>query len=120
MRRADIAVAAPGAVAAAALAEDASAPEGVAWLTSALHLTASLTTVHLDHAGLLRLDARTQRELSSSFDAHFGERGYRLEPIRSGGFLTWGPDPWAFNFRLSREEAIGFAEGASVVSASRS
>jgi LPS-assembly protein len=36
--------------------------------------------------------------------------------LKSEGFLTWGPDPWAFNFRLSREEAIGFAEGASVVS----
>ena len=107
MRRADIAVAAPGAVAAAALAEDASAPEGVAWLTSALHLTASLTTVHLDHAGLLRLDARTQRELSSSFDAHFGERGYRLEPIRSGGFLTWGPAPPAHIETIDPARCLG-------------
>jgi hypothetical protein len=93
MGRADIAVAAPGAVAAAALAAQPSAREGVAWLTSALHLTASLTTVHLDYAGLLYLDARTQGELASSFDAHFAERGYRLEPMHSGGFLMWGPTP---------------------------
>ncbi len=36
--------------------------------------------------------------------------------LKSEGFLTWGPDPWAVNLRLSREEAIGFSEGSSVVS----
>jgi len=36
--------------------------------------------------------------------------------LKSEGFLTWGPDPWAVNFRLSREEAIGFSDGSSVVS----
>ena len=36
--------------------------------------------------------------------------------IGSEGFLTWSPDPWALNLRLSREEAIGFADGNSVVS----
>ena len=36
--------------------------------------------------------------------------------LKSEGFLTWGPDPWALNLRLSREEAIGFGDGASVVS----
>lgn len=38
------------------------------------------------------------------------------QSIKSEGFLTWGPDPWALNFRVSREEAIGFSDGASVVS----
>ncbi len=36
--------------------------------------------------------------------------------LKSEGFLTWGPDPWALNLRLSREEAIGFGDGNSVVS----
>ncbi|MGA7992511.1 MAG: LPS assembly protein LptD [Thermoanaerobaculia bacterium] len=36
--------------------------------------------------------------------------------LKSEGFLTWGPDPWAVNLRLSREEAIGFGDGSSVVS----
>ena len=36
--------------------------------------------------------------------------------LTSEGFLTWGPDPWALNLRLSREEAIGFGDGSSVVS----
>ena len=36
--------------------------------------------------------------------------------LKSEGFLTWGPDPWALNLRLSREEAIGFGDGTSVVS----
>lgn len=36
--------------------------------------------------------------------------------LKSEGFLTWGPDPWALNLRLSREEAIGFSDGSSVIS----
>jgi hypothetical protein len=93
MGRPDIALAAPGAVAAAATSEAPPAGDTVAWLTPALHLTASLTSVHLDHAGLLRLTPSTQRELASSFDAHFADRGYRLQPTRAGGFLTLGPAP---------------------------
>jgi LPS-assembly protein len=38
------------------------------------------------------------------------------QSIKSEGFLTWGPDPWALNLRLSREQAIGFSDGSSVVS----
>ncbi len=36
--------------------------------------------------------------------------------LKSEGFLTWGPDPWALNLRLMREEAIGFSDGSSVIS----
>ena len=36
--------------------------------------------------------------------------------LKSEGFLTWSPDPWGVNLRLSREEAIGFSDGSSVVS----
>ncbi len=40
--------------------------------------------------------------------------------LKSEGFLTWNPDPWALNFRLSREEALGLAtDGSSVVSERR-
>jgi hypothetical protein len=95
MGRRDLAALAPGAVAAAAKDQDAPAHDTVAWLTSALHLTASLTTVHLDYTGLLRLDPATQTELAASFDEHFAERGYRLEATRAGGFLTRGPPPAA-------------------------
>jgi LPS-assembly protein len=38
------------------------------------------------------------------------------QSLKSEGFLTWGPDPWSLNLRLSREEAIGFADGSTVVS----
>lgn len=36
--------------------------------------------------------------------------------LKSEGFLTWSPDPWALNLRLSHEKAIGFGDGNSVVS----
>jgi LPS-assembly protein len=36
--------------------------------------------------------------------------------LKSEGFLTWTPDPWSVNLRLSSEEAIGFGDGTSVVS----
>ena len=34
--------------------------------------------------------------------------------LKSEGFVTWSPDPLAVNFRISREEALGYGSGSVV------
>jgi LPS-assembly protein len=34
--------------------------------------------------------------------------------LKSEGFVTWSPDPFALNFRVSREEALGYGSGSVV------
>jgi hypothetical protein len=85
----ELAAAAPASVAAAACDELASAD--MVWLAAPVHLSASLTTVHLDPFGLLRLDAVAQDTLRASFERTFRDSGYRLVPTSSGVFLTAGP-----------------------------
>ncbi len=93
--REDLAAASPGAVAAhvAALSSREFQTEAWAWLADPLHLTASLTSVHLGPDGLLRLDEPDQVELCRAFAAAFAESGYALVPTRSGRFLAIGPAP---------------------------
>jgi hypothetical protein len=111
--RHDLARASPGAIAAcapsvaagfsvAAGPSGARAPAGPGretqtpqwvWLADPLHLTASLTSLHLMPQGLLRLDGPTQAELCRAFDASFAGTGYALVPTRSGRFLATGPAP---------------------------
>ncbi len=109
--REDIGTASPGAVAACApsvvgrliapggpsLSDRLTAPGRTTqtshwvWLAEPVHLTASLTSVHLSPQGRLRLDETEQSELCRAFDAAFGETGYALVPTRAGRFLAIGP-----------------------------
>ncbi len=91
-----LAHAAPASV--AALAAPSVAPADPArapfvWLADPLHLTATLTSVHLSPHGVLRLEADAQRELCQAFNEAFEEVGYRLIPARAGRFLAAGPAP---------------------------
>ncbi|HTX24982.1 MAG TPA: hypothetical protein VMD03_10020 [Steroidobacteraceae bacterium] len=94
--RGDLAAESPAAIAAAGvppLGGEPSTPAGFVWLAEPLHLTPSLTSVHLSPHGLLRLDAATQEELCRAFNATFAELGYGLAPARAGRLLARGAAP---------------------------
>lgn len=63
------------------------------WLADPLHLTASLTSLHLNPQGLLRLGGPAQAQLCRAFDTAFAGSGYTLMPTGSGRFLATGPAP---------------------------
>jgi hypothetical protein len=85
----ELATAAPAALAAAGLVTGS--PSSRVWLAMPVHLTATLTSVHLHPSGLLRLESAAQVELAESFAAEFASRGLRLVPLAGGGFLLQGP-----------------------------
>lgn len=78
----------PACVAAAATA--AWDGDEVAWLATPVHLVAGLTRVHLDPAGVLRLDAEQQRQLASEAAPFLRDAGARLVPLPGGEFLALG------------------------------
>ena len=84
----ELAAAAPATIAAAALPPLQGAQ---AWLATPLHLSASLTSVHLTPGGVLHLNAPTQARLAADFALERGELGHRLTPLSGGGFLAHGP-----------------------------
>lgn len=86
--RDDLATAAPAAV--AAVVSESLQPESgsTVWFASPVHLTASLTSVHLDFLGLLELDRASQDALRESFLEVFGSSGYGIVPAEGGGFLA--------------------------------
>ena len=86
--RGELATAAPAALAAAGLLT--ASPGSRVWLAMPVHLTATLTSVHLHPSGLLRLGPAAQVELAASFDAEFASQGLRLMPLAAGGFLLEG------------------------------
>lgn len=65
---------------------------GSVWLATPLHLVAGLTSVYLDHRGLLKLDEPTLADLQRDFDSAFAERGFSLHRLPGGGLLARGPD----------------------------
>ncbi len=79
--------AAPAVVAAAAL----EAPAAGAWIATPVHLSASLSQVHLDPRGLLRLTAQAQASLVGSFVRTFEGSGYALRALPCGEFLLTAP-----------------------------
>ncbi len=79
--------AAPAVIAGAALA---SAPAG-AWIATPVHLSASLSQVHLDPRGLLRLGAVMQARLVDSFARTFAGSGCTLHALPCGEFLLGAP-----------------------------
>jgi hypothetical protein len=86
--RTDLAAKAPASVAALCLAEDRAE---YLWLATPVHLVAGLTSLHLEQRGLLRLPMTTLSVLAEDFSAVFGDSGFSLAPLASGGFLVSGP-----------------------------
>jgi len=73
-------------------ARDASAPGGSVWFATPVHLIASLTSLHLDYRGLLRLPPDALRRLAQDFARVFGDSGFHLEPTSSHLFLLRSRD----------------------------
>jgi hypothetical protein len=84
--REDLANVAPASVAAV---DRPSAP--MSWLAQPVYLTAGMRSVHMDFAGLLRLDADTQARFVEWFEADFAHTQYRLSALPTGSFLLRGP-----------------------------
>jgi hypothetical protein len=64
---------------------------GSVWLATPVHCVAGLSSVHLDHRGLLKLPLETLGELAADFGEVFQGSGFALVPLASGGFLLVGP-----------------------------
>jgi hypothetical protein len=76
---------------------EAALADGV-WLATPVHCIAGLSSVHLEHRGLLKLSLPTLRALAADFHQVFQGSGFTLVPLASGGFLLSGPavpDPQA-------------------------
>jgi hypothetical protein len=93
--RAELAPVAPAWIAAARAgaggAAGAGAAGGALWIASPLHLRASLTRVHLEHHGLLRLPAAEAAALAADYALALGEDGTRLVALPCGDFLLSTP-----------------------------
>jgi hypothetical protein len=66
--------------------------DGALWIASPLHLRASLTRVHLEHHGLLRLPAAEAAALAADYALTLGADGTRLVALPCGDFLLSTPD----------------------------
>ena len=85
--RSDLAAAAPAAVAAAAATITTGSPRRSQWIATPVHLSAGLSRVHLDHRGILRLEAPAAAGLAASFAATFQGSGLELVALPCGEFL---------------------------------
>lgn len=95
--RGDLATVAPAAIAAAmpcdgdtsdtAGTRDASMHGGSLWFATPVHLIASLTSLHLDYRGLLRLPPDVLKRLAQDFARVFEGSGFHLEPTSSDLFI---------------------------------
>jgi hypothetical protein len=88
--RTELAAVAPAWIAAARAG--VAAAGGALWIASPLHLRASLTRVHLEHHGLLRLPAADAAAFAADYALALGEDGTRLVALPSGDFLLSTPD----------------------------
>ncbi len=88
--RTELAAVAPAWIAAARAG--VAAAGGALWIASPLHLRASLTRVHLEHHGLLRLPAAEAAAFAADYALALGEDGTRLVALPSGDFLLSTPD----------------------------
>lgn len=83
-----LALEAPACVAARSCAADLA---GGVWLANPVHCIAGLSSVHLEHRGLLKLPLTALEALAGDFQAVFKETGFTLHPLASGGFVLAGP-----------------------------
>ena len=74
----------------ASAAAQRSAGEPFVWIAQPVHLITGLRSVHLDHAGLLQVDATTQSQLVESFTKDFAHSPFKLAALPSGSFLMSG------------------------------
>src|ERR1700733_8491203 len=88
--RTELAAVAPAWIAAARAG--VAAAGGALWIASPLHLRASLTRVHLEHHGLLRLPAAEAAALAADYALALGEDGTRLVALPCGDFLLSTPE----------------------------
>jgi hypothetical protein len=64
---------------------------GAVWLATPVHCIAGLSSVHLEHRGLLKLPLSSLAALAADFHRVFQGTGFALHPLASGGFLLAGP-----------------------------
>ena len=64
---------------------------GAVWLATPVHCIAGLSSLHLEHRGLLKLPMATLTALAADFQAVFSGTDFALQPLASGGFLLAGP-----------------------------
>jgi hypothetical protein len=88
--RTDLNAVAPACVAGARLEAWQPPHTGACWIATPVHLSAGLTRVHLDHAGLLQLPAAELDELARGFSRTFGSDG-SLVPLPCGQLLLVTP-----------------------------
>ena len=88
--RAELAALAPACIAAARA--PLAGASGALWIATPLHLQASLTRVHLEHRGLLRLPVAEGAALAADYERTLGADGARLVALDSGDFLFSAPD----------------------------
>jgi len=62
-----------------------------AWLATPVHCSAGLSSLHLEHRGLLKLPMATLHALAADFREVFQGADFALEPLASGDFLLRGP-----------------------------
>ena len=106
--RDDLAQAAPASVAAAGLQ---TGDAQMAWIATPVHLTASLTSLHLDHRSILRPPPSQLERLAQDFAAAFRDSGFRLQPLPCGDFLLLGPSmPQALTTEPARSLVGGLAQ----------
>jgi hypothetical protein len=84
-----LADAAAATLASAALAQRAVDP--FVWIAQPMHLITGMRSVHLDHAGVLHIDADTQAQLAESFAHDFTHSPFQLAALPGGRFLMSGP-----------------------------
>lgn len=86
--RPELAGEAPASIAAAGGAVPGGA--SVAWLATPVHLIASLTSLHLDRRGILRLPQGESEALAADFPSAFADSGFSLAALPSGDLLLLG------------------------------
>lgn len=120
--REELAGSAPASIASAATAAGAEAGAAVQsaqpylWLAEPVHLVVGPTSVHLGANGRLALDPEAQQALCSAFDESFAQSGYRLEPLRGGGFLARGSAPCGEVHTTEPARALGTSIAAALPS----
>jgi hypothetical protein len=91
--RDDLADSSIAGIAAASLGESAGPAEATlsTWIATPVELSAGLARVHLDHRGIVRLEAAEQAALAAAFRAEFTSSGALLQPLGDGTLLLRAP-----------------------------
>ena len=66
-------------------------PASTVWMATPVHLITSLTSLHLDRRGVVRLPPEDQALLAAEFQRIFHDSGFALHPLATGDFLLSAP-----------------------------